>query len=93
MTEKEKLLKCYEKGYRIDKEGTICYKNNTRKGCIQYCNKIPYLKRSRLLFLFYLYFWKALIAQLVQSSWLLTRKSQVRTLVGAQNRSDALYRD
>lgn len=46
MTEKEKLLKCYEKGYRIDKEGTICYKNNTRKGCIQYCNKIPYLKIS-----------------------------------------------
>lgn len=46
MTEKEKLLKCYEKGYRIDKEGTICYKNNTRKGCIQYCNKTPYLKIS-----------------------------------------------
>lgn len=46
MTEKEKLLKCYEKGYRIDKKGTICYKNNSRKGSIQYCNKIPYLKIS-----------------------------------------------
>lgn len=46
MTEKEKLLKCYEKGYRINKEGKIYYKNNLRKGYIQYHGKIPYLKLS-----------------------------------------------
>lgn len=46
MNGKEKLIKCYEKGYRIDKEGKIWYKNKNVKGFILHKSKIPYLTFS-----------------------------------------------